>query len=81
MLGGPVVSANDIDTFAEMKATRDVLEHAGGIANAMYRQKAGRIARAGVGDPLDISDDYHTAAFELVRRLINDLSNAAVAAA
>jgi hypothetical protein len=42
--------------------------------------KAGPAARARIGDALDISDDYHTVAFELVRRIINDLSNAAGAA-
>ncbi len=81
ILRTPVVSTNDIETFAEMKATRDVLEHAGGIANATYREKAGRAARVNVGASVVITDDYHTEAFRLVRQLVEGIANAAIAAA
>ncbi len=81
ILGNLVVATNDVETFAEMKATRDVLEHAGGIANATYREKAGRAARVNVGASVNVSDDYHIEAFRLVRKLIEDLANAAIAAA
>ena len=81
ILGHVIVSANDVETFTEMKATRDVLEHAGGIANATYCDKAGRAVRAIIGAPIDVSDDYHTATFQLARRLIDSIANAAIAAA
>jgi hypothetical protein len=81
ILGNPVVSTNDVEIFAEMKATRDVLEHAGGIANATYREKAGRAARVNVGASLDVTDDYHTETFRLVRQLIEGIANAVIAAA
>jgi len=81
ILGGTVVLPSDVETFAEMKATRDALEHAGGIANAIYREKAGRAARVNVGDMVAVNDAYHSRAFQLVRRLMNDVAYAGMAAA
>jgi hypothetical protein len=81
VLDRPVVSANDVNEFTEMKATRDVLEHAGGVANATYREKSGRNARGTVGAALEVGDAYHTAAFQLIRRIVDAIAKAAIAAA
>jgi hypothetical protein len=76
-----VVAATDGEAFAEMKATRDVLEHARGIANATYREKAGAAARCAIGDRVEVEQEYHTKSFELVRKLITDIALAAFNAA
>jgi hypothetical protein len=50
--------------FAEIKATRDVLVHGQGIANAYYIDKAGTSARAPLGSPLDVPGPYHQASWK-----------------
>ena len=53
IFGAVVVTSQDGVTFAEMKATRDILEHARGIANATYREKAGGAARHAIAAPVN----------------------------
>ena len=81
ILGANIVSAADINGFAEMKATRDLLEHADGIVNSVYLERAGGLARSPAGVRISVDNVYHTNAFNLVRRLIEDTANAAIAAA
>ncbi len=76
-LGCP--SAGEIERIAEAKASRDVLVHNKGIANKTYESKAGKLARARDGDPLDIPDHYHRETWELLRKVIADISDAAIA--
>jgi hypothetical protein len=79
VFGSVVVPASDVEAFAEMKATRDLLEHSGAVANATYREKSGAAARFQVGDAVAVDDEYHAKAFQLVRRMIGDLAAAAIA--
>ena len=79
IVGVNAVSAQDIEAFAEMKASRDVIEHANGIANALYVDKAGGAARFKVGDFVTVDAAYHTAAFHLVQRLVRNIADAAIA--
>jgi hypothetical protein len=60
----------DAEQFAEVKATRDVLVHGQGVANAYYVDKAGKAARARLGQPLDVPDAYHQASWELICRIV-----------
>lgn len=76
-LGCP--SADEIDRLAEAKASRDLLVHNGGIANRAYLDKAGRLARFQDGERIAIPDDYHRETWELVRKIVVDVSDAAVA--
>jgi hypothetical protein len=78
-LGCPTVE--EIDRIAEAKASRDVLVHNRGIAGKLYEAKAGRFARFQDGDQMDISEPYHRETWELLRKVVADVSNAAMAKA
>ncbi len=75
-LGCP--SADEIDRLAEIKASRDILVHNSGAVNAIYLDKAGVLARGNLGAQLDISDQYHEASWQLVKKVIEDVSTAAI---
>jgi len=76
-LGCP--TSNDIDRIAEAKASRDVLVHNRGVASKTYESKAGKIARYNDGQRIDIPEHYHRETWELIRKVITDISNAAIA--
>ncbi len=63
-LGCP--TADEIDRFAEAKATRDVLIHNRGVASKSYEAKAGRFARYKDGERIDIPEHYHRETWELL---------------
>jgi len=69
-------SDDEIDALAEVKATRDVLEHNDGIVNAVYLRKAGRLARHPAGDHVELDDDYHLASWRLLDGIAAGLANA-----
>ncbi len=72
-------TADEIDSLAEMKATRDLLEHNGGIANETYIRKAGTKARYAAGEQIEIDGDYHVASWQLVKKVVADLADTATA--
>jgi hypothetical protein len=74
-LGCP--SAAEIEKIGEAKASRDILVHNRGVANKIYESKAGRAARCRDGQRVDIPEFYHRETWELIRKVITDLSNAA----
>jgi len=76
-LGCP--TADEIDTLTEVKATRDVLEHNAGVVNEIYLRKAARKARYAVGDLIEIDDTYHLESWRLIKKVVTDVTNAAVA--
>lgn len=76
-LGCP--APDEIDRIAEAKAARDVLVHNRGVANRIYESKAGKLARYKDGQRIDIPEHYHRETWELIRKVITDLSNAAIA--
>ncbi len=78
-LGCPTL--DEIERFAEAKASRDVLEHNRGVANKIYESKAGKLARYNDGQKLDIPEHYHRETWELLRKLVTDISSAAIAKA
>ncbi len=78
-LGCP--TPNEIEWIAEAKASRDVLVHSKGIANKLYVSKAGRLARFHEGDLINIPEHYHREIWELLRKVVSDVSNAASAKA
>src|SRR5262245_19135571 len=51
----------------------------GGIARKTYESKAGVLARYKDGERIDIPEHYHRDTWELIRKVINDISNAAIA--
>jgi hypothetical protein len=50
--------------YVEMKATRDIFIHNFGVANEIYRNKAGSHARAKAGEDLPITQIYFLEAYE-----------------
>jgi hypothetical protein len=76
-LGCP--TADEIDRIAEAKASRDVLVHNRGVASKTYESKAGKLARYKDGQRIDIPEHYHRDTWELLRKVITDISNAAIA--
>lgn len=54
-----IPSTDEIERLAEIKASRDILVHNSGEANAIYIAKSGRVARYGVGERLEIPEQYH----------------------
>lgn len=71
-------SREQVEQFAEAKATRDVLVHSRGVANRTYLSKAGRLARSADGERIDITQQYHRATWNLLRVMVADIATAAV---
>jgi hypothetical protein len=61
-------------SFAEIKATRDVFVHNGGIANRLYLQKADRLARAAEGRLLPMDDEYFSRSISLMKRIVRSVN-------
>jgi hypothetical protein len=68
----------EIENLAEIKASRDILVHNNGIANATYVSKAGILARKKDGEKLDIPDQYHRESWEVINKVVRDVSAAAI---
>jgi hypothetical protein len=74
-LGCP--SDDEADSLAEIKATRDILEHNAGVVNDVYIRKAGKKARYTVGVRIDIDDSYHLTSWRLIKKVVADLTTTA----
>lgn len=68
---------DEADTVAEIKATRDVLEHNASVANEVYLRKAAKKARFALAEFIEIDDDYHLESWRLVRKIVADLATSA----
>lgn len=75
-LGCP--TATEIGRLAEIKASRDILAHNKGVANAIYVSKAGKLARCVAEETLEISEQYLRQSWETIRKVVRDVSVAAV---
>lgn len=75
-LGCP--TTEEIEILAEIKASRDILVHGNGMANAIYVEKAGRRARCQDGQKLEIPEQYHRESWETIKKVVYDLSSAAI---
>ncbi len=75
-LGCP--GTDEIETLAEIKASRDVLAHNNGIVNAVYVAKAGSRARHKEGERLAMSEKYHRESWEAISKIVRDISEAAI---
>jgi hypothetical protein len=74
-LGCP--TEDEIDWITEAKASRDVLTHNRGIVNRIYLSKAGKLARFADGEPLDVPEPYHRQTWELIRKVVTEMADAA----
>ena len=77
--GCPTV--DEIERLAEIKASRDILVHNKGIANAAYVAKAGSRARCRDGEKLRLPERSHRESWETIRKVVLDVSAAATAKA
>lgn len=75
---GPSVA--QLDLLTEAKATRDILAHGGGIANKIYVAKAGRLARATVGEFLVIPEPYHRQVWETLLDIVERIADGMIGA-
>ena len=75
-LGCP--TPDEVARIAEAKATRDVLVHNRGVASKTYESKAGKLARYKDGQRIDIPEPYHRATWDLLRKVVTDISDAAI---
>ncbi|VTT97696.1 Uncharacterized protein OS=Rhodopirellula maiorica SM1 GN=RMSM_04820 PE=4 SV=1 [Gemmataceae bacterium] len=76
-LGCP--SAAEVERIAEAKATRDVLMHNRGVVNEVYVAKAGALARFTAGQFIDIPEPYHQDLWEMLLKVVAELSDATAA--
>jgi hypothetical protein len=76
-LGCP--TTDEIGKIAEAKASRDVLVHNRSVASKTYEAKAGNLARYKDGQRIDIPEHYHRETWQLLRKVVTDISNAAIA--
>ncbi len=74
-----VPTADEIGRIAGAKASRDVLVHNRGVATQTYEAKAGGRARYRDGQRVDISEQYHRETWKLIRKVVADVADAAVA--
>lgn len=63
-----------IDAYCEIKATRDIIVHGGGVANDAYIQKSGALSRAELGQALSVPIDYLKRAIVTMKALIEEIS-------
>lgn len=59
--------------YSEVKATRDIYVHNGGIVNRLYLQKAGKLARAANGDCLPLEEEYFSKAIMCMKRVVQSV--------
>jgi hypothetical protein len=60
-------------TYAEVKATRDIYAHNGGIVNTKYLRKAGQFARAKEGELINIDESYFSDSIASMKGIINSV--------
>jgi len=60
-------------SYAEVKATRDIFVHNGGIANTLYREKAGTLARAADGASLPLDEPYFSSAITSMKAIVQSV--------
>jgi len=72
-----VPTDDEVERLAEIKASRDILVHGKGVANAIYVAKAGVRARCRDGERIEIPEHYHRESWEAIRKVIVDVSDAA----
>jgi hypothetical protein len=71
-------TADEIEALAEIKASRDILVHNSAIANTIYIDKAGSRARYHAGEKVEIPLPYHSDSWRLIKKVVNDVSAAAI---
>lgn len=59
-----------VSDYIEIKATRDLLVHAEGIVNDVYKSKVGSLARANIGERISLEEKYFEHVVKTCKKLI-----------
>lgn len=66
---------DEIEQISEIKASRDILVHNKGIANQIYLNKSGKLARVGENEIIPITSDYFNNSWALLKDVIQKVGN------
>ena len=72
------ISQQNREIFIERKAARDALEHHDGVIDLSYRDKAGVAVRYAVGDLFEPDDISIDELYDVVVRIVSEISSAAL---
>jgi hypothetical protein len=72
---GVKLSDDIVASWIEIKATRDIIVHNSGIANATYLRKVGSSARAKDGDELPMDEKYFSRALADMKSFVGKVSS------
>gem|GEM_PF-3241479 len=72
-----IESAN-VERLSELKATRDIFAHNSGIVNEIYIRKAGKLARANLGEMLSLSRSYVYESADFLKGLVKNMSESSI---
>lgn len=64
-----------VSKWLELKATRDIIVHSSGVANALYLRKAGTLARASEGEALPMNEGYFGDALASMKSLVGKVAS------
>lgn len=62
-----------VSAYIEIKASRDIIVHGGGVANKVYVEKSGSAARVELGEELEINLDYFKAVVVNLKKLSGEI--------
>jgi hypothetical protein len=69
-VAGIKIQEDIVRQWLELKATRDIIVHNSGVANALYVRKAGSLARAKDGESLPMNEGYFGDALANMKSLV-----------
>jgi hypothetical protein len=64
-----------VASWIEIKATRDIIVHNSGIANAIYLRKVGSIARAKEGEVLPMDEEYFSGSLANMKSFVGKVTS------
>ena len=62
------IEPETINSFIEIKASRDLIVHCGGIVNKVYLDKTLRLARSQLGERLPINEEYYISVVSILKK-------------
>lgn len=64
--------------ISEIKATRDLLAHAGGVINDTYLKKSGKLSRGKRMEPIPVTRSYFIRSYDFLTVTVIEMSKAAI---
>ena len=72
------IESASVERLSELKATRDIFAHNSGIVNEIYIRKAGKLARANLGEMLSLSRSYVYESADFLKGLVKNMSESSI---